>query len=128
MYKSELKYHIVFCTKYRRRILQNDLKTFLNKQIITICSKYNYKILGFDIEPEHIHICLELEPTYSVSSVIRNLKVISSYNIFKTFPLIRNQYYWNSGFWSSGYFVSTVGNVSQDKILDYIRKQEDEIK
>ena len=50
------------------------------------------------------------------------------YNIFKTYPSVRKQYYWNSGFWSSGYFVSTVGNVSQDKILDYIRNQEDKAK
>ncbi len=125
MFKSELKYHIVFCTKYRKRILQNDLKLFLENQILNICSKYNYKILAFDVEPEHIHVCLELLPTYSISSVIRNLKVISSYNIFKNFPNIRNNYYWNSGFWSSGYFVSSIGSVSKDKILEYINNQED---
>jgi len=128
MYKSELKYHLVFCTKYRKRILYNNLKSFLELQISNICSKYNYIILAFDVEPEHVHLCLELKPSYSISSVVRNLKVISSYNIFKTFPELRRKYYWNSGFWSLGYYISSVGNVSKDKILEYIKNQEDKQK
>jgi putative transposase len=125
MYKSELKYHLVFCTKYKRKILYDDLKSFLETQISNICSKYNYIVLTFDVNPEHIHLCLELKPSYSISSVVRNLKVISSYNIFKTFPKLRRKYYLNSGFWSLGYYVSSIGNVSKDKILEYIKNQED---
>ena len=83
MYKSELKYHLVFCTKYRKQILYDDLKSFTECQILNVCSKYNYIVLAFDVEPEHVHLCLELKPMYSISSVVRNLKVISSYNIFK---------------------------------------------
>lgn len=101
-----------------------EIKEFLKLKFKEICKNYNYEILDFSIENDHVHFVLNLQPTYSVGSVIRNLKSITGYYLFKEFPNLRKRYFWNSGFWTNGYFVSTVGNVSKEKIMEYIKSQE----
>ncbi len=102
----------------------NDVQKFLKDKFKEICDKYNYELLDISIEKDHVHFALKLQPTYSIGSVIRNLKSITGYYLFKEFPKLRKKYFWNSGFWTNGYFVSTVGNISKEKIMEYIKSQE----
>lgn len=104
--------------------MNGDVKTFLKQKFDEIIKKNNYTLLDMSIEDDHVHFALQLQPTYSIGSVVRNLKSISGYYMFKEFPLLRKKYFWNSGFWTNGYFVSTVGNVSKETILAYIKSQE----
>lgn len=121
---SNCNYHIVICPRYKHKVMNNKVKEFLRIKFLEIFNEYKYELLDMSIEEDHVHLALKLNPTYSIGSVIRNLKSITGYYVFKEFPLMRNKYFWNSGFWSSGYFVSTVGNVSKDTILNYIQNQE----
>lgn len=123
-YKSDCNYHIIICPKYRHKVLHNEVKDFLKVKFKEICDKYGYELLDFSIEMDHVHFALKLQPTYSIGSVIRNLKSITGYYLFKDFPILRKKYFWNSGFWTRGYFVSTVGQISKDKIMEYIKSQE----
>lgn len=123
-YISNCNYYIVICPKYRHKVMNGDVKTFLKQKFDEIIKKNNYTLLDMSIEDDHVHFALQLQPTYSIGSVVRNLKSISGYYMFKEFPLLRKKYFWNSGFWTNGYFVSTVGNVSKETILAYIKSQE----
>jgi putative transposase len=102
----------------------NDVQKFLKTKFEEICKNYDYELLDISIEKDHVHFAIKLQPTYSIGSVVRNLKSITGYHLFKEFPKLRKKYFWNSGFWTSGYFVSTVGNVSKEKIMEYIKSQE----
>lgn len=124
---SNLNYHIIICPKYRHKVMINEVKDFLKIKFNEIINKYNYELLDISIEEDHVHFALKLEPTYSIGSVVRNLKSISGYYMFKDFPGLRKKYFWNSGFWTNGYFVSTVGDVSKETILNYIKNQENYI-
>lgn len=102
----------------------NTLQKFLKDKFIEICNNYEYELLDISIEKDHVHFALKLQPTYSIGSVVRNLKSITGYYLFKEFSELRKKYFWNSGFWTNGYFVSTVGNVSKETIMEYIKSQE----
>lgn len=123
-YKSDCNYHIIICPKYRHKVMHNEIKEFLKNKFKEICDNYDYELLDFSIEVDHVHFALKLQPTYSIGSVVRNLKSITGYYLFKDFPILRKKYFWNSGFWTHGYFVSTVGQVSKEKIMEYIKSQE----
>lgn len=102
----------------------DNVQKFLKVKFKEICDNYKYDLLDISIEKDHVHFALKLQPTYSIGSVVRNLKSITGYYLFKEFPELRKKYFWNSGFWTNGYFVSTVGNVSKEKIMKYIKSQE----
>jgi putative transposase len=70
-----------------------EIKEFLKLKFKEICKNYNYEILDFSIENDHVHFVLNLQPTYSVGSVIRNLKSITGYYLFKEFPNLRKRYF-----------------------------------
>ena len=123
-YKSNCNYHIIICPKYRHKVMINEVQKFLKMKFNEICVQYDYELLDISVEIDHVHFALKLQPTYSIGSVIRNLKSITGYYLFKEFPLLRKKYFWNSGFWTNGYFVSTVGNVSKENIMEYIKLQE----
>jgi len=123
-YKSNCNYHIVICPKYRHAVMTDEIRLFLKLKFNEIFKENDYELLDMSIEKDHVHFVLQLQPTYSVGSVVRNLKSITGYYIFKEFPSLRKKYFWNSGFWTNGYFVSTVGNVSKETILKYIENQE----
>lgn len=123
-HKDNCNYHIIICPKFRHKVMIDDVKLFLDIKFKEIIKEYGYTLLDLSIENDHVHFALKLSPTYSVGSVIRNLKSISGYYLFKNFPYLRSKYFWNTGFWTNGYFVSTVGDISTETILEYIKNQE----
>ena len=123
-YVSDCKYHIIICPKYRHKVMIKEVADFILKKIREICDNNSWNILDYSVECDHVHICVELEPTISVGNFVHKIKFITGYYIFKNFENLRKKYFWNSGFWTNGYFVSTVGNVSKEKIMEYIRNQE----
>lgn len=106
------------------KVLINELKHSLKNKIVDICNNYQYIILELSVEPDHIHLALKIKPNIAISSVIRNIKSITGYYILKEFPELKRKYFRNNQFWTNGYYVSTIGNVSKENILKYIQSQE----
>lgn len=121
------KYHIVWCPKYRYRILTGEIAQFIEKGIHTICSWKNVLVLELSVMPEHIHVILDIPPKYSVSYIMGVLKGKLAIKIFKDFSKLRKKTYWGNHFWSRGYCVSTVG-LDEEKIRKYVKYQEDQEK
>ena len=123
--KYSMKVHIILVTKYRKQLfcftkLTNDIK----KILYDISEKYGYSIIKMETDKDHIHILLEYSPKVSVSDIVKQLKQISTYQIWQHHKAYLEEHYWKRKIiWSDGYFAFSIGQVSQDIIENYIQNQ-----
>ena len=116
----ECKYHIVFCPKYRYKILQQEVATYLKEQLYRLCSqKDGVEVLEVNIQEDHIHLVVSLPPKYAVSEFVGFLKGKLALRTFDRFPQLRKQY-WGQHLWSRGYCVSTIG-LDEERIRKYVK-------
>ncbi len=119
----ECKYHFVFCPKYRYRILGGEVAGYVERSIYQLLrQKDKVTVLECNVQPDHVHLVLEIPPKYKVSDIMGFLKGKLALNMFKQYPHFGRQY-WGRHLWSRGYCVSTVG-VDEEKIRLYVRWQE----
>ena len=119
----ECKYHIVFCPKYRYRVLKDAVAVYVEQQIYILSSQKDLvEVLELNIQEDHIHLVISIPPKYSVSSFMGFLKGKLALRLFQKYDRLQKQY-WGRHFWSRGYCVSTVG-LDEDKIRKYVRWQE----
>ena len=112
--KYLIQYHIVWCPKYRFSVLKNGKDEKLKQILIMICERYGYTIKALEVMPDHIHIFVDVSQTISPSDVVRTLKSVSAIEMFRSYPELKHFYARCGVLWSSGYFISTVGHVSED--------------
>jgi putative transposase len=119
--KYLILYHIILVTKYRHRILNLiDIKYIFKN----IEKESNFDIIEMEVDIDHIHFLIKSYPKYSISQIIRRLKVKSTILSWKKYYNILIKYYWKQRIlWSDGYFVCTIGNVSKETIQQYIKNQ-----
>ena len=120
--KYDNKYHIVWITKYRKKILKGDIAVRIRDIIRQVCEKYSVDIIRGNVSSDHIHILVSIPPHYSISKIVQNLKGRSSRIIQQEYPQIRKEY-WGRHFWGIGYFCVTTGNVTDEMIIKYIEEQ-----
>ena len=118
----DLKYHVVFCTKYRYRVLTGNVATRVREIIREICASNYVDIISGSMSPDHIHLLLSVPPNLSLSKVIQYMKGKSSRKLLQEFELLRKRY-WGQHLWARGYFAVTVGNVNSDDVQRYIEEQ-----
>lgn len=119
----DLKYHIVFCTKYRYRLLTGEVAERLRLLIREICASNYIDIVSGSVSPDHVHLLLSVPPGLSVSKVVQYIKGKSSRKILGEFAHLRKRY-WGQHLWARGYFAVTSGNVNTGDIQRYIEQQE----
>ena len=120
--KCLCKYHIVFTPKYHRKIIYNKLRVDIQQIIKDLCKWKGIVIVEGHMMPDHIHLLLSIPPKYSISGVMGYLKGKSSMMIFNKHANLKYKF-GNKHFWSTGYYVSTVG-LNEATIAKYIREQE----
>lgn len=122
--KWKCQYHIVFIPKYRRRVLYGRLKSDIREIIKKLCEYKKVEIIEGAVCLDHVHICVEIPPKLSVSDFVGYLKGKSALMVFDKYPELGSK--WDRTFWSKGYYVSTVGNLTEDAIKKYIQEQKEE--
>ena len=115
-------YHIVWCPKYRFRVLEDKLRYYARDVLRELCRRHKIEIVEGNVQRDHIHMILSIPPNYCVSRVLGILKGKSSIQIFRKFVKMRKKYY-GQHFWSRGYCVSTVG-LDEEMIRKYVRWQQ----
>ena len=115
------QYHVVFIPKYRRKVMYGKVKQDVREIIKTLCEYKKVKITAGAVCVDHVHLCIELPPKYSISSFMGYLKGKSSLMIYERWGSARFQYR-NREFWCRGYYVDTTGKNTQ-KIKEYIANQ-----
>lgn len=122
--KTYLKYHIIFSTKYRRKCLNSIRDSVLNS-FKEAERRSHFKILCMELDKDHIHLMLQIKPAFSVEQTVRRLKQITTYLIWKENKDYLKNFYWTgkNTLWTNGYFVSTIGSVSEENLKKYIEEQ-----
>ena len=119
-----LQYHLVVVTKYRHKVINNELKDRLIEISYSIIeSDWKSKIISINTDEDYIHILFETSPQTQLSKLINNYKTVTSRLIRKEFSKQLEQYYWKTYFWSDTYFISSVSDTSEAMIKRYIEKQ-----
>ena len=116
------KYHIVFTPKYRRKIIYNKLRRDIVQIIKDLCKWKGIEIIEGKAMPDHIHILVKIPPKMSISNFMGYLKGKSAMMIFARHGNLKYKF-GNNNFWSTGYYVSTVG-LNEATIAKYIREQD----
>ena len=118
------KYHIVFTPKYRRKVIYNQYRKSMGEILKQLCKYKGVEIIEGHLMPDHVHMLVSIPPKLSVSSFMGYLKGKSALMVYDRHPELQNK--WNKSFWASGYYVATVGNITEEAIKKYIREQSEE--
>lgn len=123
----ECKYHVVFCPKYRFKILKGEVGAYTERLIYKLVEqKKGVEVLELNVQADHVHAVLSVAPKYSISGIMGYLKGKASIRLFQRYERLGKRY-WGRHLWSRGYCVSTVG-LDEEKIRKYVKWQEDKEK
>lgn len=121
--KYLVQYHIIWCPKFRFSVLNGNVEDILKQILHGICDRYSYVIKALEVMPDHIHIFVDAPQTVAPCDIVRTLKSLSAIELLKVFPPLK-QFYARCGvLWSRGYFISTVGHISESAVIKYIEEQ-----
>ena len=119
------KFHLVWTTKYRYRVLIGNLAKRARDLIREICTELEVEIVKGHIAPEHVHMLVNVPPHVSVSKLMQHIKGKSSRKLQMEFKELK-QKYWGQHLWARGYFCATTGVVTEEDIKRYIEEHNDE--
>lgn len=122
--KTRLRYHLIFSTKFRRKCL-NAIHDVVINAFKKIEKKSNFDILAIELDEDHVHMLVSFKPSYSIEQVVRRLKQMSTFYIYQEEQDYLKKFYWKDKniLWTHGYFCSTIGEVSEQKVIEYIKNQ-----
>ena len=114
------KYHVVFCPKYRRKVLVNGVDTRLKELVEQIAEEYSFEVIEMEIMPNHVHLLLEVDPQFGIHKAVKTIKG-------RTSRILRQELHWLTTklptLWTNSYFVSTVGGAPREIVKQYIESQ-----
>ena len=121
---GQLVFHLEWCPKYRYRMLRQDkYKDFLASVLQREAEKMGCKIDSMGIQDDHVHLIVAIKPSVSISTLLQQLKGVSSYELFRFEPKFRLRYP-NGAFWSPGKFYRSVGDVDLETTRNYVQAQD----
>lgn len=115
-----LQYHLVFCTKYRKNLLNEKISNALKEQIDRIAEKKDIEVLNKETAGDHIHILFRAKPTTNLSKTINSIKGATSRTLRKDFPELKEK---ADSLWSPAYFLASTGEVTLDQLKEYVEGQ-----
>ncbi len=118
----DLKYHVVWITKYRKPVLQGEIAARLRELVRQTCATLDVYILSGHIAVDHVHLLVSVPPQVSVSKLMQRIKGRSSRRMLEEFGELSRQF-WGRHFWARGYFAASSGNVTDEIIKQYIESQ-----
>ncbi|MFV0331582.1 MAG: IS200/IS605 family transposase [Dysgonomonas sp.] len=114
------QYHVVFCPKYRRKVLNNGVDERLKVILHDAADETGTEILEMEIMPDHVHLLVSCDPQYGINKLIKAMKSRSSNLLRKEFPSLKRRI---PSLWTNSYFCATVGGVTLDAVKQYIENQ-----
>ena len=118
------RYHIVWITKYRYKVLTYELKKRVREIIANVSEELGVKIINGVVSSDHLHLFVEIPPHISVSDYVKKSKGRSSRLLQSENTALRKRY-WGRHLWARGFFSSTSGNITDDMINEYINQHSD---
>lgn len=114
------KYHVIFCPKYRRKVLVGEIETRFKELVQEICTEFNIDLLEMEVMPDHVHLLLEVDPQFGIHKAIKTIKGKTSRILRSEFKSLTTRI---PSLWTNSYFVSTVGGAPLSIIKQYMESQ-----
>ena len=118
VYKNQ--YHIIFCPKYRRKVLINGIDERLKEILYDIAEEIDVEIKALEVMPDHVHMFIEFDPRINLHNVVKRLKVRSSHILREEYPSLKKKL---PSLWTRSYFSCTIGHISEETIKQYVESQ-----
>ena len=118
VYKNQ--YHIIFCPKYRRKVLINGIDERLKEILYDIAEEINVEIMTLEVMPDHVHMFIEFDPRINLHNVVKRLKGRSSHILREEYPSLKKKL---PSLWTRSYFSCTIGHISEETIKQYVESQ-----
>jgi REP-associated tyrosine transposase len=120
---SVLLYRVVCAAKYRRVVFSEHVDEVLRAACLEIAKRYALVFLEIGTDRNHVHFLIQSVPTYSPTKIVQTVKSLTARQVFAQAPEVKKQL-WGGEFWGKGYFITTVGQHGNEKVIaTYIRKQ-----
>ena len=114
------KFHVIFCPKYRRKVLQDGVDVRL-KEIIAGCAEdFKFDVDAIEVMPDHVHLLIDCDPQYGIHKIVKGVKGRSSKLLREEFPTLKSRL---PTLWTNSYFVVTCGGAPLETIKKYIEDQ-----
>ena len=114
------KYHIIWCPKYRRKVLIDGVDVRLKEIIQQTATAKSAELIELEIMPDHVHLLIEVDPQYGVHRLVKQIKGVSSRKLRQEFVWLKSRI---PTLWTNSYFVSTVGGAPLSVIKQYVENQ-----
>jgi putative transposase len=114
------KYHVVWCPKYRRKVLTEGIDVRLKELMYQVCTEHQAEIIKLEIMPDYVHLLVEVNPQYGIHRLVKQVKGVTSRMLRQEFPKLKQRL---PTLWTNSYFVSTVGGAPLKVIKQYIENQ-----
>ena len=124
-YVYSIQYHIVWCVKYRRRVLDDIIENKLIEILNKIAEDNNFKIVEINSDLDHIHLLIECTPQHYIPDMIKALKGVSARLLMKEYGVILKKKLWGGHLWNPSYFIATVSENTEEQIINYIKTQKE---
>ena len=120
--KHKLQFHLIWIPKYRKRVLRGKVAIRLKRLLYEACGINRWQIGELNIQVDHVHVVIQINPSNSVAEVAQILKGGTSRVIRKEFPELE-EFLWGDSFWADGYFAESIGQIDEEIVRKYIREQ-----
>ena len=114
------KYHVVWCTKYRRKVLDDRIQARLIQLVETVASELSCDMIEIEVMPDYVHMLCEVDPQFGIHRFVKRVKGATSRHLRQEFATLRSRL---PTLWTNSYFVSTVGGAPLEIVKEYIENQ-----
>ena len=119
-----LQYHIVWCTKYRRKVLKNGADEECKVLLRELSEEYRFRILAMEVMPDHIHLLIDASPQFHIPDMIKIMKGGIARKLFLLYPEMKKEL-WGGHLWNPSYCAVTVSDRSREMVEHYIESQKE---
>ena len=126
-YVYSLQYHLVWCTKYRKKVLKDGIDLECKKMLQDLAEEYQFQILAMEVMPDHIHMLVDCRPQFYISDMIKIMKGNLARQMFLLHPELKKEL-WGGHLWNPSYCAVTVSDRSREQVSAYIEGQKEKEK
>ena len=124
-YVYAIQYHVVWCVKYRRKIITPQIEKSLFVILTKLAADSGFTIAEFNTDLDHVHLLLECSPQHYIPNIIKGLKGVSARLLMKKYGENLRKKLWGGHLWNPSYFVATVSEQTEEQIRHYIQSQKE---
>ena len=118
-----LEYHIVWCVKYRYKVIDEEIKSSLETILRKIAQDNKFEILEYNTDLDHVHLLISLSPQHNIPNLMKAMKGVSARMLMKQYGNTLKKKLWGGHLWNPSYYIATVSDKTEQQISRYIQEQ-----